>query len=271
MQTIALSERNIRRNRERIAAESNDLAEFFRRFPEREWLLIGAGPSLDASWNEIARRAAGGARMAVVDQSVAAVLAYGLEPDAVFTCEPRPFPYFSSSPDRRKIARDPRKAPVLIAAANSHPLQLEQFGQGFGGDMIFLNWDWDGPRHPGLQALPPGGNVFNFMLASLGARSSNRLRCFGNDYAAGPGTFYARGVAANEYHRHRRLRHRCWNLETYYQKILHALPEKPDAPRSIRCTAAFLQYEAWQNQYTELLRRAGVAVILDGRTQTNFE
>ena len=242
-----LRTRNLARNLTFIQNQSISLRELFGAFSSRKWILAAAGPSLDYSFQHIVALKEEGWLLAAVDMAHSVFCANDIVPDVVFSCEPKPFPFFSD-PFQSRI-----ESPVVLAST-VHPYLITVLRKK--GATVFSFFDFEtGPLCGGLPVLPSGGNVTNAMLACIGGIKDVSLILAGNDYAFLEGRLYARGTM-NSYLYHLK-QSRMENEETRNAGICHAsVRNSSNQPTS----PAFIYCENWQMEYLKILNRSGVNV-----------
>ena len=211
---------------------------------QQKWLLLAAGPSLDSHWQQIADLHSQGYHIACCDMIAAAACARGLKPSLIFTCEPRPFNFFSWLPKLHDAG--------AVLPASAHHWQQRQLYQK--GLRQFCYFNWQSEEAGGLPVLPDCGNVGNAMVVFLGGIKNARLLLFGYDFGFEGSPLYARGAA----HLLNFLtkRQRDHNYESFlFKRLITLRPEHgPDTTRQYQA------YKQWLLDYLPLLRKNNTGV-----------
>jgi hypothetical protein len=148
--------RNIARNVSGFLADPG-VSECFEKFRGRPFVLVGAGPSLDASLGFL-REAAGTCAILAVDSVLPRLLAEGIEPDLVFAVDPQLLNYYFFYLCRKKTG--PGLKTALVYEPSCHFLIPRRWrGPRMSFDSIFPLIQWVTEVTGEKGKLDMGGSV----------------------------------------------------------------------------------------------------------------
>ena len=258
--------------------------ELIQKFPTKKWLIVGAGPSLDKQWQEIKAYEKDNWNIAVCDMAFWPTINHNIQPDLIFSCENKPYPFFNTTiKDCNKVKslnrRKPSKETYVVAWAGIHPYQLNQLNTlrklsaqlSQKPSTCFFLWEQDKvtnndrihnenlknqkskhnrKTYTDLPVLPGSGNVTNLMLVFLSGISNAKIKIIGNDYSFDYKNYYTRGSANAE---NLRIKHnRFYNNETYYYTILKKTTLLNDGKYT---HDVFIEYKKREKIYIDLIRK----------------
>jgi hypothetical protein len=184
--------------------------------PIREAAVCAAGPSLDMQLEGL-RKKHGGLFLLASDTSLPALLAAGIEPDAVISidCQHISYKHFLGGiPQHIPLFLD-LASPPLLAGMVSRPIFFS------GGHPLanYVSRYW--------RAIPvvdsSGGNVTYAAVSLAEALGASRIEIYGADYSYPLGKSYAKGAWLFPYFEN--LQNRFFSIETQFSSLLYRSPD----------------------------------------------
>jgi len=220
----------------------------------KKWILIGASPTLDYSFEKIKTLQKHGFHIAACDMAVYPLFFQGIYPDFIFSVESKPVLFFMK---KKYLNNQNIKDACLLFPASVHPYQIRQ-AQKLGFEKyIFFNWETDINKNEKLITLPSGGSVFNAMTAFFGGLKDVQLTFAGNDLKFVNHNLYAKGAMGTE--KLRQKENRFWNTQNYHFRTNKSLQVNINNEKTI---PQFAEYKKWLNDYLKMPLETGRVTVV---------